>query len=141
MKGGYLIVQNPEALVLHPVRPASWGVSIRQQEKSMDNALLFRKHPELYWRFIEDSPPWKYYIIVGISGAALSAAGMRMPWMASFGFVVWASLIGKFTTARLRNTSREWKHIWEMIVTSSVIPYLSVFWRLLGALYYRVPFL
>ena len=30
----------PEAIVLHPVRPAPWGRSLRQQQKSMFNALL-----------------------------------------------------------------------------------------------------
>jgi len=33
-------VHVPEAIVIHPVRPAPWGISLKQQRKSMFNALL-----------------------------------------------------------------------------------------------------
>ena len=38
-------VGRAEAVVVHPVRPAPWGVSLRQQRKSLFNALLYKKHP------------------------------------------------------------------------------------------------
>jgi len=40
----------------------------------------------------------------------------------------------------LRGTSKAPTHIAEMIVTSILIPPLSVFWRIVGALRYRVAF-
>ena len=61
----------PEAVVIHPVRPARWGISIRQQRKSMFNALLFKKHPALYRERIQASPPLHYYGIVGALLVAL----------------------------------------------------------------------
>ena len=59
-----LYIHAPQAQVLHPVRPASWGVSMRQQRKSMFNALLYKKHPTLYRERIQAAPPWHYYRIV-----------------------------------------------------------------------------
>ena len=38
---------------------------------------------------------------------------------------------------RLRRTSRAPAHVVEMIVTSALIPFLSVYWRLRGALHFR----
>ena len=54
--------------------------------------------------------------------------------------VVWAALTGKFFVERLKGTSREARHVAEMLVTSAAIPPLSVFWRLVGSVRFRVPF-
>jgi glycosyltransferase involved in cell wall biosynthesis len=40
------IVHVGDAVICHPVRDVSWGSSIREQRKSMFNALLFKKHPD-----------------------------------------------------------------------------------------------
>ena len=47
LRSGARIVRQPRALVVHPVRPAKWGVSLSQQKKVMFDALLYKKHPEL----------------------------------------------------------------------------------------------
>src|SRR6266702_7252903 len=59
------LLYAPAAVVVHPIRPASWGVSLKQQRKSMFNALLYKKHPALYRQRIQAAPPWHYYAIVG----------------------------------------------------------------------------
>lgn len=53
----------------------------------------------------------------------------------------WATLTIRFCERRLRATSRDPGHVLELIVTSALIPPLSVFWRLYGALRFRVLFL
>jgi glycosyltransferase involved in cell wall biosynthesis len=35
------------AIVVHPVREAKWGVSIKEQRKTLYNALLYKKYPRL----------------------------------------------------------------------------------------------
>jgi hypothetical protein len=47
----------------------------------------------------------------------------------------------KFFFERLRGASKRASHVVEMLVTSVLIPPLAVFWRLAGALRYRVAFL
>lgn len=138
--GAHLVCAH-DAVVVHPVRPARWGVSIGQQRKSMYNALLYKKHPLLYRERIQARPPLRYYAIVGaLLTAGISAARGRRD-TAALAALLWLALTGDFCRQRLRGTSREPRHVAEMAVTSAVIPPLSVYWRLRGALTYRVWFL
>jgi GT2 family glycosyltransferase len=125
------IARAEHAVVVHPVRPAPWGVSLRQQRKVMFDALLYRKHRELYRSRIRRAPRWDYYAIV----AALLAGLVWPPAL-----IVWLLLTGRFCLRRLRGTSKAPRHVVEMVVTSVLIPPLAVFWRLVGALKYRVAF-
>jgi GT2 family glycosyltransferase len=130
----------PAAVVIHPVRPARWGVSLREQRKSMFNALLYRKHPALYRERIQATPPWRYYAIVAALGAIAVGGAARRPRLAAAGAAGWVALTAGFCRARLHGTSRAPAHVAEMAVTSMLIPPLAVGWRLLGALRYRVFF-
>lgn len=141
LERGKQLVRVPDAVVVHPVRPGEWGVSVKQQRKALYNALLFKKHPQLYRQRIQARPPWHYYQTV----AATVAAGVGLLTgnraVAAAGLGLWLLSTGHFSSRRLRGTSRRPSHLAEIAVTSAVIPYLSVFWRLRGALKYRVPFL
>jgi glycosyltransferase involved in cell wall biosynthesis len=130
-----------EAVVLHPVRAERWGISLRQQRNTFFDALLFKKHPRLYRARIRAVPPWNYYLIVGLalaapvllwtgsaSAAATAAALLVLLWL-------------QFAAHRLRHTTLAPRHVAEMLVTSALIPFLSVYWRLRGAIRFRVPFL
>jgi len=132
LKAGCRVVRAGDAVVVHPVRPAPWGVSLRQQRKVMFDALLFRKHPELYRERIRRAPRWDYYLAV-----ASLLLGVVSPWW----LALWAFLTARFCLHRLRGTSRSPAHIAEMVVTSILIPPLSVFWRLVGALKFRTALL
>jgi cellulose synthase/poly-beta-1,6-N-acetylglucosamine synthase-like glycosyltransferase len=129
-----------DAVVVHPVRPAEWGVSIRQQRKSMFNALLYKKHPSLYRERVQASPPWIYYAIVGALLGAAVAAVFSLGWLVIVMLGAWALLTASFCARRLRGTSRAPGHVAEMIVTSMLIPPLAVYWRLRGAVRFRVVF-
>lgn len=133
LRCGARIARAPLAVVVHPVRPAPWGVSLRQQRKVMFDALLFKKHRELYRRRIRAGARWDYYATVG----ALAAAVLGF----TPGLVLWAILTGRFFVHRMRGASRRPGHVLEMLVTSMLIPPLAVFWRLAGMLRYRVAFL
>jgi GT2 family glycosyltransferase len=133
---GERVARAEAAVVTHPARPAGWGVSLRQQRKSLFNALLYKKHPALYRARIQPAPPWHYYAAVG----ALAGLFGLPRWRWLFGGL-WALLTGRFAAQRLRGTSRAPAHVAEMIVTSAAIPPLAVFWRLRGAAKFRVWFL
>jgi glycosyltransferase involved in cell wall biosynthesis len=135
------LVRAPEAEVLHPIRPAPWGVSLSQQRRSMFNMLLYKKHPTMYIRRVAPGPPWHYYRTVGallVSVAAL-LGGHRWPALVAGG--AWAYMTGCFCLRRLERTSHAPGHVAEMALTSILIPPLSIFWRLYGAIKYRVAFL
>jgi hypothetical protein len=141
LRAGLPIARATDAVVIHPIRPAPWGISLRQQRKTRFDALLYRKHPDLYRRRIRPVPPWDYYAIVGSIAAAAVAAGLGHHRTALAATGVWALLTGPFCARRLRGNSLAPRHVAEMVATSALIPPLSVFWRLYGSWKYRVLFL
>lgn len=133
LRRGARIVRAPDAVVVHPVRPAPWGVSLRQQRKVMFDALLFKKHRELYRSRIRAGARWDYYAITG---------SFLLMLLGSFpAAIVWAIFTGRFFLQRMRGASKRPAHVLEMLVTSMLIPPLAVFWRIAGMLRYRVAFL
>jgi hypothetical protein len=53
----------------------------------------------------------------------------------------WMFMTGRFCLQRLERTSHARRHVAEMLVTSVLIPPLSIFWRIRGAIKFRVFFL
>lgn len=139
--GSPRLVTVDSAVVIHPIRPAPWGISLSQQRKSMFNALLFKKHPDLYRQELGSVTPWHYYGAVGALVTALVSALVGQSLLARASVIIWGLLTAAFCIQRLRHTSHAPQHIMEMIVTSILIPPFSVFWRLRGAYKYRVVFL
>src|SRR5207302_7535432 len=89
-------VYAPGAVVMHPLRPARWGVSLSQQRKSMFNALLYKKHPVLYREKIQAAPPWHYYAIVGALLVVIVALLGRKQGLALGATCLWMFLTGRF---------------------------------------------
>jgi cellulose synthase/poly-beta-1,6-N-acetylglucosamine synthase-like glycosyltransferase len=137
---GYVVRAVPDAVVLHPVRPASWGVSLRQQRKGSYDALLYKTDPELFARFVHPARPVLYYIIVLALTFSMVALARGATIAAGTSAVVWAGLTGRLAARRLSGTSRAPRHVAEMILTSMMIPVLSLFWRVRGAIRHRVVF-
>lgn len=135
------VAYAPEAVVVHPIRPARWGVSLKQQRKVLFDALLYKKHPELYREQIRRAPPWHYYaMVLALVLAAAGALSDNAP-LAWTGAAVWLALTLRFAVKRLARTRRSPSHVAEMLVTSAAIPFLAIYWRLRGAWRFRVPFL
>ena len=131
LAAGARIVAEPRAIVVHPVRPAPWGVSLSQQRKVMFDALLFKKHPRLYRERIRAAPRWDYYLTV-----ASLILGLFNPLF----LLIWAGLTARFFLHRIRGTVRTPGHLVEMMLTSIAIPPIAVFWRIVGALRFKVAF-
>jgi glycosyltransferase involved in cell wall biosynthesis len=134
------VIYKVDAMVLHPARKAQWGVSIREQRKSMFNALLYKKYPGLYRERIQKGPNWDYYIMS--LSLLVMIAGMIMDnslliWPAT---IAWLLFTVKFIWKRLRSTSKKPDHVIEMVLTSLIIPFTSIYWRLYGAWKFRVLF-
>jgi len=140
IKAGFEVVHAIDAIVVHPVRPAPWGASLRAERKHVFDALLYKKHPELYARFIQPNRPLLYYAI--LAALAATAAGLLLdrPAIATAGAVAWLALTVQLIARRLGETTRRISHVVEIVVTSFVVPLLSVFHRVRGGIAFRVGF-
>lgn len=141
LKRGSHLAYAPAAIVQHPVRPVPWGISLYQQRKSMFNALLYKKHPELYRLRLTPVTPWHYYAIVLTILTALTGLLSQHYRLTTVATLLWLLLTGRFCLQRLDRTSHAPHHVAEMLITSALIPPMSVFWRIVGAIKFRVLFL
>ncbi|MDB4926651.1 glycosyltransferase [Mucilaginibacter sp.] len=141
IKAGIFIIKVGNAIVTHPVRKAAWGISIKEQKKTLYNALLYKKYPELYRQKIQPASPVHYYMIILAFFIMMTGFILRNTSFATGGFIIWMSLTLLFTLRRLHATTLAPYHLLEMVVTSLCIPFLSVYWQCYGAIKYRVLFI
>ena len=108
----------------------------------MFDALLYKKHPQLFKAKIRsNSSPVLYYLIIAAFIVTLAGYIIRQPNLSMVSLAAWMLLNGFFIYKRLRATKLSLNHIGEMIVTSFIIPFLSVYWQWYGAVKYRVLFI
>lgn len=140
LEAGLKLIKVPDAVVVHPIRRSRWGISLKLQRKSQYDALLFKKHPVLYRRKIGPNRPWDYYLIVASLATGVFASAVTCTEIVLASASVWLALTARFIARRLSGNSKRPAHIAEMIATSMLIPPLSLFWRLVGALKFRKLF-
>jgi glycosyltransferase involved in cell wall biosynthesis len=138
---GLRITKVNEAIVTHPVRQADWGISLKEQKKTMYNALLYKKYPALYRQKIQPSPPFYYYTTITFFILMLAGLFIKVSIVFIGGLLLWLGLTLLFAYRRLKFTSRQPNHLMEMVATSMLIPFFSIYWQFYGALKYRVLFI
>jgi GT2 family glycosyltransferase len=140
LEAGLPVGRAAGAIVLHPVRAEPWGVSLRLERKHRFDALLYREHPELFERYIGHERPVLHYAIVLAIAAALAAGALRRDEARRMAMRAWGALTLALVARRLHGTALTPSHVSDVVVTSTVLPVLSVFWRLAGAARHGVPF-
>jgi len=135
------IIKIHNAHVVHPVRNAPWGVSIKEQKKGIYDALLFKKYPSLYRTKIQRQPLWNYYLINILLIVLLVALINQHKLLIMGAVLLMVILYGNFIYKRLKNSSKSRSHVLEMLYTSILIPTISVYWRIYGAIKYKVFFI
>jgi glycosyltransferase involved in cell wall biosynthesis len=130
------IVRAPEAIVVHPIRPAPWGICLCQETKTRFDPLLYKKHPQLYRQRVPRLPLDYYVIVASLSVSLVAPFAGWWPFFAA-GLAVWLLLTARLCLRRLAGNSRHPSHVAEVVVTSLFVPLLSLYWRLRGLLEYR----
>ena len=131
------IIRVNSAMVVHPVRKAVWGISLKEQRKTLYNALLYRNFPALYKQKIQPVPPYNYYVIILSFILLLTGLIVQSLLIKLTGFMIWLILTIAFVYKRLNGTSKSPSHIAEMVITSVLIPFLSIYWQWYGVIKYR----
>jgi GT2 family glycosyltransferase len=138
---GARLVIAPDAVVVHPPRPVRFAHSLFDHRKLLYDALLYQQHPDLYRTLIRPSPPWPYYGILAALVVLLMGVVSWQPGLMALGLGAWLLLTARFCRQRLEYTSHQPRHVFEMVVTSALIPPVAIFWRLAGAIKWRVWFI
>ena len=133
------IVPIEEALVVHPVREVPWGISIIEQKKGLYDALLFKKHPQLYREKIKSSIVL-YYVILLLLFVLVWSIIKQHYILTVINTIALVLLFAQFIAKRLQDRHKSFNQVTDMIITSFVIPFLSIFWRLYGSVKYRILF-
>ena len=131
------VLQLDEARVVYPARETDWRISIREQKKNMYDALLYKKFPLLYRQRIQARPRWDYYLMIISLAGGIAAAVTGSIWLAVAGFLVYFILVSNLVASRLLFSSRKKNHVFGVVISSFLIPFVASFWLLYGDLKYR----
>ncbi|HWK71708.1 MAG TPA: glycosyltransferase [Burkholderiaceae bacterium] len=130
---GFSVAPIPGAVVIHPLRPARFAASIGMQKKVMFDVLLYRKFPVLYRERIRSGPPWFYLSVTLALLLAIVGFLAGAPGFGAVALWLWAVMTLGFFLRRLWLSAFTLRNIGELLLSSVLIPPLSVFWRAVGA--------
>jgi HAD superfamily hydrolase (TIGR01662 family) len=137
---GYELVRGTRTTT-HPVRPARWTASVRQQRGNADDVLMRRLHGR-DWRTRAGAPAGRFarHAAVGAAGA-LAVAGLaaRRPLVAATGALAWLAGTAELAAARIAPGPRTPAEVATMLATSAAIPPAALTARLRGLLGHRRP--
>jgi len=118
----------------HPVRPASWAVSVRLQAGNADDVLMDAVHGR-DWRARAAAPRGAYRShaqTVAAAAFALAAFAARKPRLGALFAAVWAAQTARFAWRRIAPGPRTAREIGAMLATSAAIPFAAVYHRARG---------
>lgn len=128
--------------ILHPVRPAPWNASVKQQRGNADDVLMTRLHgPD--WRTRAQAPVGRraqHLVVTGAGLAALASPLLRRSrpgGLAALAAVTWAAGTAQFASARIQPGPRDRAELVRMLVTSVAIPPVAVWHWLRGLVAHR----
>ena len=138
LRAGILIEACPEAVLVHPLRASHWYAPLRDERKNQYDALLYKRYPDLFREHIPRYPGLvtSYYGLVGSALLGLGGAVTGNKTSTRLGGLSWAILTASLVARRQANQPIE--ELPKNALIASVSPFLSVYWRLYGAIKHRV---
>ena len=134
------IAAAPHAIVGRKPTSTTWGERLSEYRNLAFEALLYKKHPQLYRERIDASSPWHYYgIAASIAGAVIGAI-LGSTLLIVTGFGIWLALTAVHFGLRWAHAPRRQRRVGEIVADALAIPLVAAFWRLAGAFRFRVRF-
>jgi histidinol-phosphate phosphatase family protein len=124
---GHRLVRGSRHTV-HPVRPAPWNASLRQQRGNADDVLMRHLHGR-GWHHRAEAPTGRRPMHLATTAAALTAVGARLVGhrpLAYASAAAWLAATAQFAWARIAPGPRTRDECARMITTSVLIPPAAV---------------
>jgi len=133
------VLKCRDLVILHPCKKGNWRSCLKDERKNSYDALLYKRHPKL---FRERIPAYSglvalYYTLVVSFLLGVLFTLTDYPYFAVFCFGVWGAFLSILIIQRLWASSLAPSHVGEVVITSVAAPFLSVYWRLYGAVKHR----
>jgi hypothetical protein len=130
---------------VRPFQAANRYAVLTNERQNRYDALLYKRHPDLFRQRMprDEVMVLRHYTTIISLVVALGAAAimyvplMLMSLLVYVGLTVWLA-IDRWSAATQSGT---WALAEEVLLTAIATPFLSVFWRLYGAVKYRVLYL
>ena len=140
IQAGIPIAKCPEAVVVYPIRTYPWYGLLQDERKNSYDALLYKRHPDL---FRERIPAYRRQVLQNYIAVVSIATGLiglltGQGIIATMGLSVWGGLSADLVVRHLPNTPLTPITLKHAILTAIATPFLSVYWRLYGAMKYKV---
>jgi GT2 family glycosyltransferase len=128
------------AVVVRKEAGQSWLTPLRETREQFDEALLFRKYPQLYGRYVRRAPPLGQYAAAGALLSMMAGALSRRRGLTRAGGAIWLSLLLLAFGGAARRTSDHPRDLAELLLVTAFSPVAAVAFRLAGAVRHRVWF-
>ncbi|GAB3993889.1 glycosyltransferase [Spirosoma daeguense] len=140
LRAGVLISKCPEALVVYHIRPCPWYGLLQDERNNSYDALLYKRHPDLFKKRI---PAYRrqtrqYYSAVLSAAFSLICLLTGQIAFALIGLSIWTVFTADLVIRHLPRNPLSFTDIKHAIVTAVATPFLSIYWRLYGAVKYKV---
>jgi glycosyltransferase involved in cell wall biosynthesis len=137
---GVPILKCPEAVVTRTYRPANWYTTLTNERQHGYDALLYKRHPNLYRQRVQrdEKLTLRHYLTVVSVLLALVAAALGNWLLAGTSLLTHVGLTTWLATERWPAEPTSWPDTKAALLTALATPFLSVYWRIYGAVKYRV---
>jgi glycosyltransferase involved in cell wall biosynthesis len=137
---GVPILKCPEAVVARTYRPANWHTTLANERQHRYDALLYKRHPGLYKQRVQrdETLTLRHYLTV-VSTVMVVGATLLGNWpVAGTSLLTYLCLTAWLATEQwpAETTTRQAGK--SAALTALATPFFSVYWRLYGAVKYRV---
>lgn len=126
-------IRSGDRQVVHPVAPAPWWVSIRDQRGTRDDVMMRRLHGKDWRERCEAGPGMaaRHFATTALLAAAVATA-RRKNLFSAVTAAAWLGATGSFAWRRIRPGPRSPREVAAMAITSIAIPPVATFWRVWG---------
>lgn len=134
------IQHHPRLIGTHLEPPASCGALLARQQRHVWDALLYKKHPQLYRRKISALPYRDFYLITAMLLLAAFGILSGAPALAGVAALAWTGLTFRFWRRQRHVPASRSTGFLSGVFNAILGPPAGVWWHLVGMLRFRIAY-